>query len=232
MAVDADAASRLRVRRTTMGGQRQKRHVLTNVCHEPPESASAPRWTAREEEFLAITLRLLQLRGYAGLTVEAVAVEAKSSKATIYRRWPSKADLVVAAFVAGTRTKTVVSRTDSLRLDLLKVGGLICEQACRHASTIRAVSTELSRSPALSAAFQNVFIQQPTLLIADALAEAVDREEIDIAMTGDEVCELLSGYLIFRTLMSGRPPSCETVRALVDDVLMPSLNRGSCAIIT
>jgi AcrR family transcriptional regulator len=215
-----------------MNGQRQKKHALNDGGRERPVRGSASRWTAREEQFLAITLRLLQLHGYAGMTVEAVAVEAKSSKATIYRRWPSKSDLVIAAFVEGTRMKRVVLTGDSLRLDLLNIGQLLCERACRHASTIRAVSTELSHSPALRAAFHDAFIQQPTLLIADALAGAADREEGDIPMTGDEVCELLSGYLIFRSLMSCRPPSRETVRALVDDVLMPGLNRGSRTVIT
>jgi AcrR family transcriptional regulator len=215
-----------------MDGQRQKTNVPSDVRREPPARAPASRWTAREEEFLAITLRLLELHGYDGWTVESVAVEARSSKATIYRRWPSKADLVIAAFVEGTRMKRVSSIGDSLRLDLLKIGELLCEQACRHASTIRAVSTELLRSPALSAAFDDVFIQQPKLLIADALARAADREEVVIPMTGDEVCELLPGYLIFRSLMSGRPPSCETVRALVDDVLMPGLNGGPRTLIT
>jgi AcrR family transcriptional regulator len=175
---------------------------------------------------------LLQLHGYGRLTVEAVAAEARSSKATIYRRWPSKADLVVAAFVEGTRTKEVPPKRNSLRLDLLQIGDSLCEQACRHADTMRAVLTEVSRSPVLSAAFQDVFIEQPKLLIADALADAARREEVSIPMTGDEACDLLPGYLVFRSLMSGRPPTYETVRALVDDVLMPSLTRGPRTLIT
>jgi AcrR family transcriptional regulator len=215
-----------------VNGKRQKMGALDDLRREARARPSVSPWTAREAEFLATTLRLLQLHGYDGLTVEAVAVEAKSSKATIYRRWPSKADLVVAAFVEGTRMEEVPPKRNSLRLDLLQIGDSLCEQACQHASTIRAVLTEVSRSPALSAAFQDVFIQQPKLLIADALAEAADREEVGIPITGDEACDLLPGYLVFRSLISGRPPTCETVRALVDDVLMPSLTRGPRTLIT
>ena len=50
---------------------------------------SPSRWTAREAQLLAVTLQLLQHHGYEGLTVEAVATEAKASKATVYRETTS-----------------------------------------------------------------------------------------------------------------------------------------------
>ncbi|HME77339.1 MAG TPA: helix-turn-helix domain-containing protein, partial [Mycobacterium sp.] len=56
-------------------------------------------WSPREAELLAVTLRLLQQHGYDRLTLEAVAASAHASKATMYRRWPSKAELVLAAFL-------------------------------------------------------------------------------------------------------------------------------------
>ncbi len=67
----------------------------TEDAAEPGQSC----WTEREAELLTVTLRLLQSHGYDRLTVDAVAAEAKASKATVYRRWPSKADLVLAAFI-------------------------------------------------------------------------------------------------------------------------------------
>jgi hypothetical protein len=59
------------------------------------------------------------------------------------------------------------------------------------------------------------------------LAEAVQRGEIGGDAINDEIFDLLPGYLVFRSLVSGRPPTKETVRTLVDDVLMPSLT-GAC----
>jgi hypothetical protein len=41
----------------------------------------------------------------------------------------------------------------------------------------------------------------------------------------DEIWDVLPGYMVFRFLIPGRPPTDETVRALVDEVLMPSLTR-------
>jgi AcrR family transcriptional regulator len=181
------------------------------------------RWTAREAELLAITLQLLQQHGYDRLTVEAVATQAKASKSTMYRRWPSKADLVLAAFIEGTRVTAVPPHSGSLRGDLLEIGASVCQQAREHASTMRAVLSEMSNNPALSAAMRDEFIHQRKLMIDEVLADAVGRGEIDAAAVNDEIYDLLPGYLVFRSLVSGRPPTEETVRTLVDDVLMPSL---------
>ena len=189
------------------------------------ETPAATRWTARESEFLAVTLRLLKEHGYERLTLEAVATEAKASKATMYRRWPSKAELVIAAFIEGTRVSVIPPRTGSLRTDLLQIGAQVCDDADEHAPTMRAVLTEMSRIPELSAAMQDEFVHQRKLLMLEVLNEAVDRGEIDAAVISREIWDVLPGYLVFRCLMPGRPPSPETVRLLVDEVLMPSLTR-------
>jgi AcrR family transcriptional regulator len=199
--------------------------VFSDSAHVTSTSSSTPCWTAREAELLAVTLRLLQEHGYDRLTLEAVATEAKASKATMYRRWPSKAELVLAAFIEGIRVLTVLPHTGSLRGDLLDIGAQVCEQARQHASTMSAVFTELSRSPALSAALQDEFVHQRRLLMTEVLNDAADRGEIDAEVISDEIWDVLPGYLVFRFLIPGRPPTDETVRALVDEVLMPSLTR-------
>ena len=104
-------------------------------------------WSPREAELLAVTLELLQEHGYDRLTVDAVAMTARASKATIYRRWPTKAELVLAAFVEGTRHVAVDPDTGSLRGDLLRLGERISAHVSSHASTIRAVLVEVSEAP-------------------------------------------------------------------------------------
>ncbi len=173
-----------------------------------------------------MTLSLLQRHGYERLTVEAVATEARASKATMYRRWPSKADLVLAAFIEGTRESAVHPRTGSLREDLIAIGTAVCHQGQHHAGTMRAVLNEMSRSAALSAAMQEKFIHHRNVLIEQVLGDAVARGEIDAKVINREIWDLLPGYLVFRSLVSERPPTDDTVRALVDEVLMPSLTRG------
>jgi len=185
----------------------------------------SPVWSARESQLLAVTLRLLREHGYDRFTVDAVATEARASKATVYRRWPSKAELVLAAFIEGVRAVAVAPHTGSLRCDLLALGGLICEQARLHAPTLRAVLTELPRNPALSDALQHQFVDQRKELITEVLSEAVTRGEIDAAVISDELWDVLPAYLVFRSLIPGRPPTDDTVQALVDDLLVPSLTR-------
>ncbi|ATO63799.2 TetR/AcrR family transcriptional regulator [Mycobacterium avium subsp. hominissuis] len=183
----------------------------------------ASPWSPREAEILAVTLRLLQEHGYDQLTVDAVAGAAHASKATVYRRWPSKAELVLAAFIEGVRQVAVPPNTGTLRGDLLALGETVCEQVGHHASTIRAVMFEVSRHPALNDALQHQFLDQRRPLIEHVLHQAVDRGEISADAISDELWDLLPGYLIFRSIVPTRPPSRRTVQALVDGFLIPGL---------
>lgn len=174
-----------------------------------------------------MTLRLLQEHGYDRLTVDAVAASARASKATVYRRWPSKAELVLAAFIEGIRKVAVPPNTGNLRDDLLRLGELICREVGQHASTIRAVLVEVSRNPALNDVLQHQFVDHRKALIQYILQQAVDRGEISSAAISDELWDLLPGYLIFRSIIPNRPPTQDTVQALVDDVILPSLTRST-----
>jgi AcrR family transcriptional regulator len=198
---------------------------VCTVTQIADRAAGSSPWSPRETEFLAVTLRLLQEHGYDRLTVDAVANVARASKATVYRRWPSKAELVLAAFIEGIRQVAVPPNTGTLRGDLLRLGELICEQASKHASTMRAVLVEISRNPALNDVLQHQFLDQRRELIRHVLQQAVDRGEIDAAVISDELWDLLPGYLVFRFVIANRPPSAHTVQALVDEVVIPSLTR-------
>jgi AcrR family transcriptional regulator len=182
-------------------------------------------WSPREAELLAVTLGLLQEHGYDGLTVDAVACAARASKATVYRRWPSKAELVLAAFIEGIRQVAVPPNTGTLRGDLLRLGELICQDSPQLASTIRAVLVEVSRNPALAEVMQHQFLDQRKALMQHILQLAVDRGEIAEAAITDELWDLLPGYLIFRSIVPGQPPTRRTVQTLVDDFILPGLTR-------
>jgi len=185
----------------------------------------ASQWTPREVELLAVTLRLLQEHGYDRLSVDEVAAVSKASKATIYRRWPSKAELVLAAFIEGMRAQLVRPNTGSLREDLMQIGTNALADVRRNTPIMRGLLNEIDRSPALTKAFRTKFVDQRKSLIDDVLAAAVERGEIDAAAINEELWDLLPGYLVFRSLLPVRSPTAETVRTLVNDVIMPSLTR-------
>lgn len=196
--------------------------AVTRIADRAAESSPL---SPREAELLAVTLQLLQQHGYDRLTLDGVAATARASKATVYRRWPTKAELVLAAFIEGIRQVAVEPDTGTLRGDLLHLGDVICQQARQHAGTIRAVLVEVSRNPALSDALQHQFLDQRKALIRRILQQAVDRGEIVEDVISDELWDLLPNYLIFRAIVPNRPPTRRTVQTLVDDVIIPSLTR-------
>jgi AcrR family transcriptional regulator len=187
--------------------------------------AQAAPWSPRESEILAETLRLLQEHGYDQLTIDAVAAAARASKATVYRRWPSKAELVLAAFIEGVRLVAIAPNTGTLRGDLINLGEVCGEHGRQHASTIRAVMVEVSRHPALNDALQEQFLKQRKAVMQDVMQQAVDRGEITEDAIADELWDLLPGYLIFRSIIPERPPTRRTVQLLVDQFLIPGLTR-------
>jgi AcrR family transcriptional regulator len=195
------------------------------VIRSSADGAACP-WSPREAELLAVTLQLLQEHGYDRLTVDAVATTARASKATLYRRWPTKAELVLAAFVEGTRQVAVPPDTGTLRGDLLALGEQICAHVSAHAGTIRAVLVEISRSAELDAMMQQQFFGERKALMAHVLAQAVNRGEIDASAITEDLWDLLPGYLVYRSILTGPGPSRRTVEDLVDHVIIPSLTRN------
>jgi AcrR family transcriptional regulator len=196
--------------------------AMTQTADQYTEPSS---WSPRETEILEVTLRLLQEHGYDQLTIDAVAAEARASKATVYRRWPSKAELVLAAFIEGVRQVAVAPNTGNLRDDLIGLGEACSEHGRQHASTIRAVMVEVSRHPALNDALQEQFLKQRKATTQHVLQQAVDRGEITKDAVSDELWDLLPGYLIFRSILPDRPPTRRTVQLLVDQFLIPGLTR-------
>src|SRR3984885_4494039 len=156
-------------------------------CTEPSP------WSPREAELLAVTLRLLQEHGYDQLTIDAVAAAAHASKATVYRRWPSKAELVLAAFIEGVRQVAVAPNTGTLRGDLISLGEVCGEHGREHASTIRAVMVEVSRHPALNDALQEQFLKQRKALIQLMMRQPLDPSEIPKATISRSLWDLIRG---------------------------------------
>ena len=78
-----------------------------------------PRDARLDPAILEATLAIMQEHGYRGLTIEGVAARSRVGRPTIYRRWPSKPALVVAALVQSARLAIPMQDTGSLRRDLI-----------------------------------------------------------------------------------------------------------------
>jgi Tetracyclin repressor-like, C-terminal domain len=125
----------------------------------------------------------------------------------------------------GARQVAVDPDTGTFRGDLLRLAESICAHVSTHAGTIRAVLVEVSRSPELDAMMQEQFLDQRKALMAHVLAQAVDRGEINASAITEDLWDVLPGYLIYRSVLTGRAPSRRTVQDLVDNVIIPSLTR-------
>ena len=94
------------------------------------QSLLGPTLTRREAELLEVTLEVLRETGYDKLTVDQVVARAHASKTTVYRRWPSKAELVCAAFAHRIRGQHgLPPDSGTLRGDLLALAGIIARDA-------------------------------------------------------------------------------------------------------
>jgi AcrR family transcriptional regulator len=202
------------------------------ISPTPPAGGAAqaagllsPSLTPREAELLATTLEVLRETGYDNLTVDKVVARAHASKTTVYRRWPSKAELVCAAFAYQVRGTGVSPDTGTLRGDLLELVEIIAGDAGLYASTIAGILAASSRNTRLREGLVDDLYRDRRDQVHSVLRRAVDRGEIVPEVISEDIWDVLPGYISFRMLQHGRPVTADTLRALVDDVMMPSLTR-------
>jgi AcrR family transcriptional regulator len=183
----------------------------------------------REDEILDATVDLLMEVGYDRLTMDAVAKRARASKATLYRRWATKASLVVEALVRAKESPHPVEHdTGSLRSDLLAT-------FCGHeglsgnaTGVLGAVLTALSTDPEFAREFRAKFIA-PKLELSNAIyARAQARGEIPADLDLDIIGPALAGILLHRAFILGIPPDDAGIERVVDHVILPAVRHPSC----
>jgi AcrR family transcriptional regulator len=182
--------------------------------------------TSREKELLAVTLQVLSETGYDKLTVDQVVARAHASKTTVYRRWPSKAELVCAAFAHRTRGEFgVPPDTGTLRGDLLALAEMIARAAGEYGRVIAGILAAGERSPRLRELLAKDLYDERRDQVQGVLRRAATRGEIAHEAISDDLWDVLPAYILFRTLLDERHVPPATLRALIDDVLLPSLTR-------
>lgn len=182
--------------------------------------------TPREAELLAATLEVLRETGYDNFTVDKVVARAHASKTTVYRRWPSKAELVCAAFAHRVRKSGMPPPdTGTLRGDLLQLAEIVARDAGLYGSTIAGILAAAGRNPRLRELVVDDLYHDRRDQVHCVLRRAVSRGEIVPEVISEDIWDVLPAYISFRMLQHCRPVSAETVRALVDEVMLPSLTR-------
>jgi AcrR family transcriptional regulator len=160
---------------------------MTDVANPP--RLGRPRSEAADAAIEAAVLDLLVDEGYAGVTMEGVAARAGVGKATLYRRWPTKEQLVIAAVVHTCGDHFVAPDTGSLRGDVEAYCGSILAKLRRHGPILRAFAAETARNPALADSWRTTFLDERRAEVRQVLGRAVERGELspdaDLELLGD-----------------------------------------------
>ncbi|WP_433518553.1 TetR/AcrR family transcriptional regulator [Nonomuraea sp. CA-143628] len=181
---------------------------------------------AREAELLGVVLDVLRETGYDRLTIDAVAARAKAGKHTVYRRWPSKAELVVAAFVNAVSTTPVAPDTGELRADLLGLMESLVGELARLGDVVAGLVGEILHNADLARAVQQNYVATRRRLTLEVFERAWTRGELSRSADTDLLWQVGPAVLFFRALVSGEPVDSELARRLVDHVVLPlALNR-------
>ncbi|MBT2227535.1 TetR/AcrR family transcriptional regulator [Nonomuraea sp. NEAU-A123] len=176
---------------------------------------------AREAELLGVVLDVLRETGYDRLTIDAVAARAKAGKHTVYRRWPSKAELVVAAFVNAVSDKPVVPDTGELRSDLLALMESLVGELARLGDVVAGLVGEILHNADLARAVQQNYIASRRRLTLEVFERAWARGELSRSADTDLLWQVGPAVLFFRALVSGEPVDYELARRLVDHIVLP-----------
>ena len=177
----------------------------------------------REQEILDAALEVLGEVGYDRLTMDAVAHRAKASKATLYRRWNSKATLIVDG-LASQKTTPSVPDTGDLRTDLLTafcgMGGLTDHDTT---ATFGAVMTALCTDPEFAVEFRTRVLLPKSQLSRTVFQRARDRGEVRADLDLDLVAPALAGIVLHRFFVMGEQPGPALIERVIDQIILPAV---------
>ena len=184
--------------------------------------------SGRDAAICDATLALLLEVGYDRMSMDAIAARAHASKATIYRRWPGKQELVLDAVRARGVGLTVAEDTGSLRGDLVAtyrsaIHGSAADDADLIAGVLRAMRT----APELADCVRSQVIESKCDVSRVIVARAIARGELPAETDPLILHEVASALWFHRVLVVGGPVDDAFIAHVVDDVLMPLLDRSS-----
>ena len=178
-----------------------------------------PRDPKADRAILQATLKLLTDQGYAGMSVEGVASEAGVGKTTIYRRYASKEELVVAAIGALRDDLGPLPNTGNTRTDIVEM--IVQNQvALEHGpgfAMIGALLVEERRNPELFELFRERIIRPRRDEAVMVLQCGVDRGEIRADVDLEVAVQAMVGTGFIRHIW-GAPESRERIEQTVDTI--------------
>lgn len=191
------------------------------VVEEP--ARGRPRDPSRDEAIIDATIDVLVRDGYDRLTMEGIAAAAGVGKATVYRRWSTKAELVIDAMAA---LKPAIDTIDSGTLEG-DIELLIASSCSPHSQRLQqvmvSVCSALPREPDLLQAFKDRFTEPRIARITTMLERARGRGELGPEVDVAIAASLVPSLMLQRALMTGKPAGRVYAEQIVGSVLLPVL---------
>ncbi len=178
----------------------------------------------RMTEMLSAAMDVLREVGYQDLSMDLVASGARCSKATLYRLWPGKPQLVAAALYATRPGKAEEINTGTLRGDLLTLVELLASQADKDTALFAALSHAVLTDEELALAVRTSLVEPWLAEMIRVVDRAVERGELPRRpVAADFLPELLLSVTFMRPLIRGRLADSDYLTGCVDHVLLPAL---------
>lgn len=187
--------------------------------------ASRPRVVGeRETEILHAVIEVLRDVGYDRLTFDSVANSARASKATLYRRWSNKRDLVLDAVdlligCAADRDPDTGSLRDDLITQACADGGL---DDAMFIETWAALLPVIHRDAQFTTELNARFIAPKADAARAVLHNAQQRGEVGKGADLETLLSILPALSIHEAMLSGQRPGAERITHLVDTVVLPA----------
>jgi AcrR family transcriptional regulator len=165
-----------------------------------------PRDERADRAILDATLELMAEAGARGLRMDDVAGRAGVGKATIYRRYRSKDELITAA-VAGLVSEIAVPDTGRTRGDLLALmrGAVDVYRRSVEAAVMPSLVEAMSRDAELARLVREGFLARRRSALRAVLDRGIERGDLRADLDIDLVLDVLGGPLFYRLLITGGP---------------------------
>jgi AcrR family transcriptional regulator len=190
------------------------------------ETRTRRRGTELEQAILDAAWAELCDVGYTALTIEAVAKRAGTSKPVIYRRWPSRAALVVSTWARRQPVTAQIPETGSLRADLVWLFTRIAKRMNGMMSNaIAGVMAEAFKHPEIQTLLRERLDSAPLTNVVRRIVDAAAARG-ELAPVPDlprRVQRLPLDLVRNEAITCGNPIPTETLEAMVDDVYIPLL---------
>ncbi|MCA6093904.1 TetR/AcrR family transcriptional regulator [Streptomyces sp. SCA3-4] len=179
----------------------------------------------REAELYEAVLALLREVGYDALTMDAVAARTHSSKATLYRQWKGKPELVAKALRHNKPVSLADIDTGTVRGDLQ---AMVCradtERMAKDAALMRGLGHAVHSNEELHRALRDVLVEPEMAALDAMLRRAVERGELAADNPAVPfVAHMMIGGFFARPLIEDRAPDADYLSHYIDAVILPAL---------